>query len=92
MESNEDLDWLRMRLVSIEEEIRTIPPDDLKARFDLARAADSCRSMLRAGNAEALTAARTLWNQRAANKETHEQNLAALEAMARFMPTEGGGP
>jgi len=69
-----------------------MPPDDLQARFDLARAADSCRSMLRSGNIEALATARTLWNQRAANKGTHEQNLAALEAMARFMPSEGGGP
>jgi hypothetical protein len=92
VERNEDLDWLRTRLVSIEAEIRSTSPDALQAKFDLARAADSCRSMLRSGNAEAVAAARALWNERAANKGTHEQNLAALEAMARFMPSEGGGP
>jgi hypothetical protein len=92
MEGGEDLDWLRQRLVSIDEEIRLTAPDDLQTKFELACAADSCRSMLRSGNAEALAAARTSWNKRAANKGVHEQNLAALEAMARFMPSEGGGP
>ena len=92
MNSTEDLDWLRQRLISIDEEIQATAPDDLQTRFDLARAADSCRAMLRSGNAEALAAARISWTERAATKGTHEQNLEALEAMARFMPSEGGGP
>jgi len=92
MDSDEDLDWLRQRLISIDEEFRATSTDDLELRFDLSVAADSCRSMLRSGNAEALASARASWTERAANKSTHEQNVAALEAMARFMPSEGGGP
>ncbi len=92
MDNDEDLDWLRQRLMSIDDELRATSADDLQLRFELAVAADSCRSMLRSGNAEALAAARLSWTERAANKGTHDQNVAALEAMARFMPSEGGGP
>lgn len=46
--------------------------------------------MLRSGNAKGLAAARKSWTERAANKGSHEQNIAALEAMARFMPGDGG--
>ncbi len=87
---DEDLDWLRERLVAIDDDLRATPTDDLTARFELASAADACRSMLRAGNAAAVAAARSSWTARAAHKETHEQNVAALEAISRFMPSEGG--
>lgn len=86
----DDLDWLRQRLVAIEEELRTTSPDDLQTRFDLATAGDRCRSMLRAGSSDALAAARLEWTARSARKGTHEQNTAVLEALARFMPGEGG--
>ena len=92
MDNDEDLDWLRQRLMAIDDELRAASAEDLQLRFDLAVAADSCRAMLRSGNAEALAAARESWTERAANKGTHEQNQAALEAMARFTPPEGGGP
>jgi hypothetical protein len=90
VDGDEDLDWLRRRLMSIDDELRATPGEDLQLRFELARAADACRSMLRSGNAEALAAARVSWTERAAHKDTHEQNVAALEAMARSMPPEGG--
>lgn len=90
MDDAEDLDWLRQRLVSIEDELRATSSEDLRGRYELASAADACRSMLRSGSADALAAARVLWTERAAHKDTHEQNVAALEAMARFMPPEGG--
>ena len=91
MGKDEDVDWLRQRLVSIEDELRSVGADDLELRFELARAADVCRSVLRSGHAEQLADARASWAERAANKGQHEQNVAALEAMARFMPFEGGG-
>lgn len=90
MEPSNDADWLRQRLISIEDELRTIADSNAAARYELMRAADACRNMLRAGNAEALEAARQRWTSRAANKDSHEQNVAALEALARFMPGEGG--
>lgn len=89
---SDDVDWLRQRLVAIEDEIRATPPDELQTRFELATAGDQCRAMLRAGSADAVAAAREAWTARAANKGTHEQNVAVLEAIARFMPGEGGGP
>lgn len=76
--------------MSIDDELRATSGEALQHRFELASAADACRSMLRSGNAEALAAARVLWTERAAHKGSHEQNVAALEAMARFMPSEGG--
>jgi hypothetical protein len=90
-DGNVDMDWLRRRLVAIEDERRSVPRSDLATRHDLSQAADACRAMLRAGNVEAVAAARKRWTQRAANKNAHEQNVAALEAMARFMPGEGSG-
>jgi len=92
MTDSDDLDWLRQRLAAIEEEIRATAPDEFQVRFELATAGDRCRSMLREGSADAMAAAREAWTARAANKGTHEQNVAVLEALARYMPTEGGGP
>jgi hypothetical protein len=91
MDDDTDMDWLRRRLVAIEDERRSLPPTDLAARNQLAEAADACRAMLRSGNAEAVAAARERWSQRAANKSTHEQNVEALEAMARSMPGDASG-
>jgi len=85
-----DLDWLRQRLVEIDDQRRALPDDDLEARFVLAQAADRCRAALRAGNHDAVAAARAAWSARAGRKGAHEQNVAALEAMARFMPGDEG--
>lgn len=90
-DSATDMDWLRRRLVAIEDERRSVPTSDMATRHELSQAADACRAMLRAGNADAVAAARERWSQRAANKNTHEQNVEALEAMARFMPADESG-
>ena len=87
----QDLDWFRQRLVTIEEEIRTTPAHDLKTKHELAVEGDTCRGLLRSGNAKALNAARELWSERAANKGSHEQDVAGLEGRAQSMGGDGGG-
>ena len=86
----QDLDWYRQRLAAIADEIRTTPADDLKAKHDLAVEGDTWRSLLRSGNAKELAKARKLWTERAANKGSHEQDVAGLEGRAQSMGGEGG--
>lgn len=88
---DEDLDWLRRRLVAIDKAIHDAPPEDRELRYGLAQEGDRCRTMLRSGNAEAVATARLSWTERAAHKTIHEQNVPALKAIARNMGGAQGG-
>jgi len=88
---DDDLDWLRQRLVLVDKAIRAAAPDDRELRFGLAQEGDRCRALLRSGNAEAVADARESWTERAANKGTHQQDVAALEGRARNMGGSAGG-
>ena len=69
-----------------------LPSNEFATRFALEKQLDELRARLHELTAGELEAASDEWAERAGRKGEHEQNVAALEAMARMMPGEGGAP
>lgn len=85
-----DLDWVRRQIVELDDARRALAPGDLVERDRLHRLIDGLRRVLRAGNAEAIHAAREGWSARAGRKGGHELDVAALEGFVRSMMTGPG--
>ena len=72
-------------------QITALPGDDFAGRYALERRLDDLRTRLHEATADDLEAANDEWAERAGRKGEHTQNVDALEAMARMMPSQGAG-
>ena len=85
-----DLDWIRSRIVELDDRQRALPPTDIAARHALLEATDGLRAILRDGHADQIHAVREGWEARAGRKGEHEVDCEALAGMVRsMMPSQG---
>jgi hypothetical protein len=85
-----DLDWVRQRLVELDDRQRGLPATDIAGRHALLEATDGLRTMLRNGFAAELHVVREQWEQRAGRKGDHELDYEAIAGMVRsMMPSQG---
>ena len=87
LEAETDLDWIRSRIVELDDRQRALPPTDIAARHALLEATDGLRTMLRSGLADELHAVREAWEARAGRKGDHEVDYEAIAGMVRSMAT-----
>lgn len=85
-----DLDWIRQRIVELDDRQRSLPSTDIAARHALLEATDGLRSILRDGHTERIHAAREGWEARAGRKGGHEVDHDVIAAVVRsMMPSQG---
>ena len=85
---SDPLDELRERLVAIDDELRALPDDDFAGRAELRAEAGELRTLLRAGSAEEIDAARQRWSQRAGHKGSHQVDY---ETQQEVLKTQHAG-
>jgi hypothetical protein len=82
---SDDLDWVRRRMIELDDARRALPADDLAARHAIHQTIDDLRTMLRQGYAEAIHEVRARWGERASRKGGHEIDYEAIAGMVRGM-------
>ena len=91
MDVEASADWIRRRLVEIDDEVRSLPSDDFARKHALRSEGDRLRELL--GQGVEADASQTLaqWADRAVRKASHSADEELEEAKARLTSSGESG-